>query len=48
MTDPVVATRPPVSALLLGYAGLLPPVIAILWWLVDAVYGGMSLALSLL
>ncbi|MDJ0278234.1 DUF3429 domain-containing protein [Sphingomonas sp. 2R-10] len=51
MTDPVampVATvRPPVAALLLGYAGLLPPMVAIAIRVVDPSKGGMMLALSL-
>ncbi|MEP9400245.1 DUF3429 domain-containing protein [Sphingomonas sp. VNH70] len=48
MTDPVATTRPPASALLLGYAGLLPPMIAVVWRLVDPAGGAMLLALSLL
>ncbi len=49
MTDPAVpANRPPLSALLLGYAGLLPPAIGIALRLVDPVRGGMANALALL
>ncbi len=54
MTDPVAPptaiapVRPPVAALLLGYAGLLPPMIGIVLRLVDPAKGGMMLALSLL
>ncbi|KQM57956.1 hypothetical protein ASE65_11575 [Sphingomonas sp. Leaf16] len=40
--------RPPVPALLLGYAGLLPPIIGIALRLIDPARGGMMLALSLL
>lgn len=39
--------RPPVPALLLGYAGLLPPIIGIAWRLIDPAKGGMMLALAL-
>lgn len=53
MTDPVVApvavpVHPPVAALLLGYAGLLPPIVAVAVRLIDPVQGGAALALSLL
>lgn len=53
MTDPTsvttpVSVRPPVPALLLGYAGLLPPIIGIALRLIDPARGGMMLALSLL
>ncbi|WP_235513265.1 MULTISPECIES: DUF3429 domain-containing protein [unclassified Sphingomonas] len=53
MTDPTsvttpVGVRPPVPALLLGYAGLLPPIIGIALRLIDPARGGMMLALSLL
>ncbi len=49
MTDPVVepSRKPPVSALLLGYAGLLPPIVAIAMRLADPVEGAMPLALAL-
>ncbi len=56
MTDPVVASEPlpaaparmPVSAALLGYAGLLPPIVAIATWLSDPFLGAIALALALL
>ena len=52
MTDPVAApttvrVRPPVAALLLGYAGLLPPIIGIAWRLIDPAKGGAANALAL-
>lgn len=57
MTDPQATTpadtpagtpRPPFPAILLGYAGLLPPIIAIAVRMSDPVQGGAALALSLL
>lgn len=51
MTDviePTAIVRPPVAALLLGYAGLLPPIVAVAVRLIDPLQGGMVLALSLL
>ena len=45
--DPVPAVRPPVAALLLGYAGLLPPIVAVAIRLIDPARGGMMLALAL-
>ena len=42
-----VRARPPVAALLLGYAGLLPPVIGISWRLIDPARGGAANALAL-
>lgn len=52
MTDPAsaptpVRVRPPVPALLLGYAGLLPPIIGIAWRLIDPAKGGAANALAL-
>lgn len=52
MTDPLapslpVRARPPMPALLLGYAGLLPPVIGIALRLIDPARGGVANALSL-
>ncbi|PZO78211.1 MAG: DUF3429 domain-containing protein [Sphingomonas hengshuiensis] len=44
----MATVRPPVAALLLGYAGLLPPMIGIAIRVVDPAKGGMMLALSLL
>ncbi|KQM90992.1 hypothetical protein ASE70_15865 [Sphingomonas sp. Leaf22] len=44
-TAPVV--RPPLAALLLGYAGLLPPIVAVAVRLIDPAKGGMMLALAL-
>jgi hypothetical protein len=46
--DPVVVVRPPLSAVALGYAGLLPPILGIAMRLSDPARGGMMLALSLL
>lgn len=52
MTDPVASpvapVRPPVAASLLGYAGLLPPMVAIAVRVIDPAKGGMMLALALL
>lgn len=57
MTDPQATTpadtpagtpRPPFPAILLGYAGLLPPIIAIAVRMSDPVQGGAALALALL
>lgn len=45
--DPVPVVRPPVTALLLGYAGLLPPIVAVAVRLIDPAKGGMMLALAL-
>ena len=45
--DPVPAVRPPIAALLLGYAGLLPPIVAVAVRLIDPAKGGMMLALAL-
>ncbi|KQN76291.1 hypothetical protein ASE91_16920 [Sphingomonas sp. Leaf62] len=39
--------RPPIAALLLGYAGLLPPIVAVAVRLIDPAKGGMMLALAL-
>ncbi|MGO4863297.1 hypothetical protein ACTP2L_06915, partial [Campylobacter jejuni] len=39
--------RPPIAALLLGYAGLLPPMVAVAVRLIDPAKGGMMLALAL-
>lgn len=52
MTDPAAASppiraRPPVAALALGYAGLLPPAIGIAWRLLDPAKGGAANALGL-
>ncbi len=50
MTDaiePVPVVRPPIAAMLLGYAGLLPPIIAVAVRLIDPAKGGMMLALAL-
>ncbi|MFD1034703.1 DUF3429 domain-containing protein [Sphingomonas hankookensis] len=47
ITPPVAAVRPPVAALLLGYAGLLPPMVGIAIRVIDPAKGGMMLALSL-
>ncbi len=46
---PVATTgmRPPVAALLLGYAGLLPPLVGIMLRLIDPAKGGAANALSL-
>lgn len=52
MTDPVASpvapVRPPVAASLLGYAGLLPPMVAIAVRVIDPAKGGMMLALAVL
>jgi len=44
---PPVRAPPPVPALLLGYAGLLPPIIGIVWRLIDPAKGGAANALAL-
>lgn len=50
MTDPVAepSRKPPVSALLLGYAGLLPPIISIALGLSDPFFGVITLILAVL
>jgi hypothetical protein len=45
--EPVPVVRPPIAAMLLGYAGLLPPIIAVAVRLIDPAKGGMMLALAL-
>ena len=45
--DAAPVVRPPVVASLLGYAGLLPPIIAVAVRLIDPAKGGMMLALAL-
>lgn len=45
--SPPATIRPPIAALLLGYAGLLPPIIGIAVRLIDPARGGMWNALSL-
>ncbi|MGN7161530.1 DUF3429 domain-containing protein [Sphingomonas sp. SAFR-052] len=47
MAEPVPVARPPIAAMVLGYAGLLPPIIAVAVRLIDPAKGGMLLALAL-
>lgn len=47
MAEPVAVARPPIAAMVLGYAGLLPPIIAVAVRLIDPAKGGMLLALAL-
>lgn len=45
---PIERPRLPATAALLGYAGLLPPLVAIGIWMFDPIRGGMALGLALL